>query len=165
MVNVYDGIYSTEFSFGGSCFIQLTFPDSQVGVLDSVKILINGLSSSKSPYAGISLLQGFDGTNFVDLWRLDKSIGEGWNTKTWNGANKPAYRAYKWSGTSSGSCRFGEIVFTGILANPDTASSTACPVKLVVGTATTSLNSVSYDASVTPRVDLISPRYGKVSGN
>jgi len=81
--NIYDGIYSTEYSVGGACWIQLTFPDQQYGYLESAKILINGLATNKSPFVGNSVLQGFDGVGYVDIWRLDGTIGEGWNTKTW----------------------------------------------------------------------------------
>jgi hypothetical protein len=62
----------------------LDFPDTQVGVLDSVKILINKLPNDKKPFAGVTKLQGFDGTAFVDILTLDINIHEGWNTFEFN---------------------------------------------------------------------------------
>jgi hypothetical protein len=100
----------------------LAFPEGQVGVLDSAKVLINGLNGTKSPFAPNTILQGFDGTNYVDLWRLDMTINEGWNTKNFADGSKPAYFAYRWSSTQG--CRFGEVVFTGIIAKSDPASFT-----------------------------------------
>ncbi len=50
--------------------MRLTFPDGQVGVLDSAKIHISALQSNKLPFDGNTVLQGFDGVNLVDIWRL-----------------------------------------------------------------------------------------------
>jgi hypothetical protein len=103
--------------------MRLTFPDGQVGVLDSAKIHISALQSNKLPFDGNTVLQGFDGVNLVDIWRLDNSVHEGWNAKNFPNDNKPAYSAYQWSSVSGG-CRFGEVVFTGIVVKSDAGSST-----------------------------------------
>ena len=129
-----------------------------------MKILINNLNTDKTPFSGVSKLQGFDGTNYVDVWTLDSTINEGWNTKEWT-SSKPSYQKYKWTGATAGSCRFGEIKFNGIVALNDSATSTACTPKLLIGSTSTDLNSVTYNSTVTATVASITPRYGKVSGN
>ena len=92
------------------------------------------------------------------------TINEGWNTKNFEDGSKPAYSAYRWSSTQGG-CRFGEVVFTGIIAKSDPASSTQCTAKLFIGTASQTLSIITYTATSTPKIDQIQPRYGKVSGN
>lgn len=39
-----------------NCWIELDFPDNEVGVLDNVKILINNLNTTKAPFAGVTKL-------------------------------------------------------------------------------------------------------------
>lgn len=52
-----DNIWPTEYTdSGANCWIELAFPDTQVGVLNSVKILINNLSTTKAPFAGVTKL-------------------------------------------------------------------------------------------------------------
>ena len=148
---------------GANCFIEVAFPSTQVGVLDSVKILINNLNTSKAPFSGVTKLQGFDGTNYVDILTLDSSIHEGWNQFEWTTA-KPAYQKYKWSGATAGSCRFGEIKYYGIVAKSDTATSTQCVPKLTIGGTSVDLNTVTYADTATPTVSALSQRYGKVTG-
>ena len=126
--------------------------------------MINKLNNDKTPFNGVTKLQGFDGTNYVDLWTLDKTIHEGWNTKQWD-SSKPSYSKYKLSGTTVGSCRIGEIKLFGIVALSDAASSTTCTPKLIIGTSSTDLSPVTYNSSVTPKITSIIPRYGKVNGN
>jgi hypothetical protein len=119
VTKVTDGVWPSEYTDpSANCWIELDFPDSQVGVLDNVKILINNLDTTKAPFTGVTKLQGFDGTQYVDIMTLDSTIHEGWNTFEWT-TNKPAYQKYKWSGATAGSCRFGEIKYTGIVSVSD----------------------------------------------
>lgn len=132
-------------------------------MLDQVKILINNLSTTKAPFAGVTKLQGFDGTAYVDILTLDATIHEGWNTFEWT-TNKPAYQKYKWSGATAGSCRIGEIKYTGIVAVNDINPSMSCTPKLKIGTTVTDLSSITYINSKTASVTSIVPRYGAVQG-
>ena len=52
-----------------------------MGVLDEVKFFINDLND-KSPFVdGNLVFQGSDdGVNFDDLWRVDMTVHEGWNS-------------------------------------------------------------------------------------
>ena len=162
---IQDGNWATEFvDAKANCFIELSFPGGQVGILDSAKFLINDIPNDKKPFVNTLKLQGWDGTAYKDLYTSDASIHDGWNTLTWETGSKPTYSKYKWTGAYVGACRLGEIVFNGIVAINDSATSTVCPVKLVVGSSTTSLNDVTYTSAKTPTVTSISPRYGKVSG-
>jgi len=54
---VSDGVWPTEYKdANANCWIEIDFPDTQVGVLDNVKILINNLSTDKTPFAGVTKL-------------------------------------------------------------------------------------------------------------
>lgn len=49
-----DGNWGTEFKDAKTnCFIELSFPDGQVGILDSAKILLNDVPNDKKPYINI----------------------------------------------------------------------------------------------------------------
>lgn len=51
--NVKDNVWPSEYTDpAAACWIELTVLDGHVGVLDSVKILINNLPTSKAPFAG-----------------------------------------------------------------------------------------------------------------
>jgi len=91
---------------------------------------------------------------------LDATIHEGWNTFEWTTA-KPAYSKYKWSGTT-GACRFGEIKYTGIVSVDSTATSQQCTPKLVIGTTSVDLSTITYSDAKTATITSIVPRYGAV---
>jgi hypothetical protein len=145
--------------------MEMTLPTGQVGVLDSIKLLISDVALDRMPYLSSAKIQGWNGSAWVDVWALDVTLLDGWNTKTFDAGSKPAYYKYKYSSWRTGGCKVGEIVFFGIVAVADTKSSTSCTASLVIDSTTTSLSSVTYDASITPKVNSITPRYGKVSGN
>jgi len=68
-------------------------------------------------------------------------------------------------GATAGSCRVGELKFFGIVSKNDVATSTSCTPSLKNGATLTDLSPVTYNASVTPTITSIVPRYGKVTGN
>lgn len=159
---VTDGVWATEYTDpAANCWIEIDFPDTQVAVLDNVRILINNLDTTKVPFADVTKLQGWDGAAYVDILTLDSTIHEGWNTFEWD-TSKPAYQKYKWTGATAGSCRFGEIKFHGIVAVDDTNTSTVCTPKLWIGGVSTDLNAITYDDASTATVTSVTPRYGKV---
>lgn len=80
-----------------------------------MKILINNLPTTKEPFAGVTKLQGWNGSAYVDVLTLDATIHEGWNAFTFE-SNKPAYQKYKWTGATAGSVRFGEVKFFGTVS-------------------------------------------------
>jgi len=128
-----DGVWPSEYNDpNANCWLEIDFPDTQVAVLDNVKVLINNLNTLKTPFAGVTKLQGWDGAQYVDILTLDATIHEGWNTFEWT-SNKPAYQKYKWSGATAGACRFGEVKFHGIVAVDDNNSSIQCTPKLWLG--------------------------------
>ena len=160
MSKVTDNQWPTEYTdYGTNCWIEIAFPDTQVGVLDRVSILINNLSTTKAPFAGVSKLTGFNGVNFVDILTLDSSIHEGWNTFEWK-SNKPAFQKYRWIGATSGSCQFGEIKYFGVVAVSNQNPSIVCTPKLLVGTSSVDLSPVTYSEASTATIARISPRFG-----
>lgn len=57
VTKVTDGNWISEYTDpNANCFIELDFPDTQVGVLDSVKILMNNINTDKTPFNGVSKL-------------------------------------------------------------------------------------------------------------
>ena len=95
---------------------------------------------------------------------MDGTIHEGWNTKYFDSV-KPAYNKYRWTGSTIGACRLGEVSFNGLIAKADTTTSTNCTPKLKIGLTSVDLNVISYKSTKTATISLITPRYGKVSGN
>jgi hypothetical protein len=92
---------------------------------------------------------------------LDNTIHEGWNTYSWT-TNKPSYQKYKWSGATAGSCRFGEIKFTGIVSVNDNNPTISCTPKLVIGTSSVDLSPITFKDTKTATISNIAPRYGAV---
>lgn len=78
--NVKDGNWQSEFTDPVSnCFIEMAFPDGQVGILDSSKILINSVPADKKPFINTLKLQGWDGAVYQTIWTADGEIHDGWN--------------------------------------------------------------------------------------
>jgi len=142
-------------------WIEIDFPDTQVAVLDSVKVLINNLDTTKVPFAGVTKLQGFDGTAYVDILTLTNEIHEGWNVFSWD-TSKPSYQKYKWTGATIGSVRFGEVKFYGIVSVSNVNAAHTCDVKMWVGGVATNLNPIIYSNTHTATIDSVTPRYGRV---
>ena len=106
--------------------MEMSLPTGQVGVLDSIKLLISDISLDRMPYISSAKIQGWNGSDYVDIWALDVNLLDGWNTKTFDSGSKPAYNKYKYSSWRTGGCKVGEIVFNGIVAVADTATQTHC---------------------------------------
>ena len=67
-------------STGSDCYFQIQYKENHVGVLDEAKFFINNLTD-KDPFVDNLVFQGSDdGAEFTDLWTVDKSIHEGWNS-------------------------------------------------------------------------------------
>jgi len=77
-------------------FVQVQFKTNYVGVLNEVGFFINRLID-KTPFIGGNLIfQGSnDGTAFTDLWKIDASVHEGWNTLYFTDGSLPAYNIYR----------------------------------------------------------------------
>lgn len=101
---------------------------------------------------------------FEDLWVMDESVHEGWNSKDFE-TNRPSYNIYRFQGTDAGSCRVGEVKLHGIESISDSASSYSCTPKLHLAGTVTQLNPVTYDSAVTPVLTGMSSRFGSVLGN
>jgi hypothetical protein len=110
-------------------------------------------------------LVGWDGSAWQTVWTADLGIHEGWNVQTFPAGSKPAFYKYRYTGTTAGACRLGEVEFSGMVAVTSTSASYSCPVNLLVDAGSTSLNSVTYSNTNTPTIATITPRYGSVIGN
>jgi hypothetical protein len=134
-------------------------------VLTSSKFILNNLPANKAPFLNVLKLVGWDGSAWHTLWTADHSLHEGWNVQNFATGSEPLYYKYRYTGTTAGSCRLGEVVFNGLVAVTSTSDSYSCPVNLVVGSSSTNLNAVTYASTHTPTIASISPRYGSVLGN
>lgn len=67
-------------------------------------------------------------------------------------------------GEENGSCRLGEIKLIGLEVFSDTNTSTSCTGKITIGGVESDLTAVEYNESVTPYLDVITPRYGAEQG-
>lgn len=77
-----------------NCYFQIKYKDSHVGVLNEVKFFITDLVN-KTPYVGNLIFQGSDdGLAFTDLWTIDESVHEGWNTHDFV-SDKPSFNIYR----------------------------------------------------------------------
>ena len=151
-------------STSSNCYFQIEYKENHVGVLDEAKFFINRLVD-KTPFVGNLVFQGSDdGVTFTDLWTIDKSVHEGWNSKDFE-TNRPSYHIYRFQGANSGSCRLGEVKLHGVESIDDDNSSYACTPKLIIDSVTTELNPVTFDETYTPVLTSMSDRYGSVLGS
>ena len=147
------------------CYFQIQYKPDHVGVLDEVKFFINQLTD-KTPFNGNLKFQGSDdGTTFTDLFTVDLSVHEGWNTYDFE-TNKPSYNIYRFQGAQSGSCRIGEVKLDGIESINSDATSYSCTPKLyLAGTdSAVTLNPVTFSSAQTPVMTGMSTRFISVLG-
>ena len=125
---------------------------------------MNG-SDAKAKYVNNLVFQGSDdGTAFTDLWTIDDSVHEGWNSKDFEAGSLPSYKIYRFQGKTSGSCRVGEVRLHGVESIDSDATSYECTPKLLLDGVKTPLEKVTYDAASTPVLTSMSSRFGSVLG-
>jgi hypothetical protein len=106
-----------------------------------------------------------DMTTWVELFTADKNVHEGWNYKKWSDSSEyPQYNAYRFYGSVAGSCNIKEIKFAGIQSIDDNNPTKACPVNLVVGGVSEALQGITYDGTLTGKLESTNPRFGTVKG-
>ena len=105
-----------------------------------------------------------DGVTFTDLWNIDKSVHEGWNSLDFE-ENQPSYNIYRFQGSIAGSCRIGEVKLHGIESIDNDDSSYSCTPKLLIDDTVTELNPITFDSAYTPVLTGMSSRFGSVLGN
>lgn len=108
-----------------------------------------------------------DGKEYVELFKVDENVHEGWNYFKFEKGKYPNYRYYRFRGLGrlNGPCRIGEIRFQGneVIENND--STYDCPAELVMkGEDNVVLNKPKYDGTVTPLLEKMEPRFGSVVG-
>jgi hypothetical protein len=108
-----------------------------------------------------------DGKAYTELFKVDGNVHEGWNFYSWEKAEYPKYRYYRFRGLggTSGPCLINEVKFTGneVIDNTDTTYD--CPAELVMkGEENVVLGKPKYKGDITPVLESMSPRYGAVTG-
>ena len=147
------------------CYFQIQYKPDHVGVLDEVKFFINQLTD-KTPFNGNLKFQGSDdGTTFTDLFTVDLSVHEGWNTYDFE-TNKPSYNIYRFQGAESGSCRVGEVKLHGKESIDNDSTSYSCTPKLILEKkdSASTLNPVTFTNTLTPVLTGMSTRFISVLG-
>ena len=153
-------------STAADCYAQVQYKPNHVGVLDEAKIFINKLTNKTPLIGGNLIFQGSnDGTTFTDLWTIDASVHEGWNSIDFDSGSQPAYNIYRFQGKVSGSCRIGEIRLHGIESIDDNNASFSCTPKLMVDGVATDLSPVTFDSTTTPVLTSLSTRFLSVKGS
>ena len=146
------------------CYFQIQYKENHVGVLDEVKFFVNKLID-KSPFVDNLVFQGSDdGQTFTDLWAIDKSVHEGWNSLDFEDS-QPSYNIYRFQGSTAGSCRIGEVKLHGVESIDNDEASYSCTPKLIIDDSVTELNPVTFDSAYTPVLTGMSSRFGSVLGN
>lgn len=106
-----------------------------------------------------------DGITFTDITTFGNEIHEGWNYVSYRDLpSKPSYNVYRYWGKVAGSCRVGEFRLTGVDVIADTNPTYPCTPNLIISGVTTPLTPVTFDGSMTPTLQSISPRFGTVTG-
>ena len=120
----------------------------------------------KETYANNLVFQGtMDSLTWTDIWRVDASVHEGWNYKSWKDtpSDAPNFTVYRFLGNATGSCVINEIKFAGIKTIDNNDASYSCPATLIVDDVSTDLMAdVTY--GLTAALDSIEPRFGPVTG-
>ena len=161
-VNMIDMSDSTK----SNCYFQIQYKENHVGVLDEVKFFINQLTT-KVPFNNELVFQGSDdGTTFTDLWTVDASVHEGWNSHDFEEGAQPSYNIYRFQGKQSGSCRVGEVKLHGKESIDNDSTSYSCTPKLILESedSASTLNPVTFTSTLTPVLTGMSTRFISVLG-
>jgi hypothetical protein len=149
----------------GNCYVGVAYPLNYVGFLSQVKFYMNAFTPST--FIGQLSFQGSnDGTSYTTIFTVGSEIHTGWNYYNYaEDGTEPIYRYYRLAGAGAGSCVVGELVLTGQVAIKDTNANYACTPSLSLN-GTTSVVPViaSYQATLTPLLTSLQPRFGTVKG-
>lgn len=128
-----------------------------------MKFFVNKLID-KTPFVGNLVFQGSDdGVTFTDLWNINQSVHEGWNTKDFE-EDRPSFNIYRFQGGKAGSCRIGEVRIHGVESIDSDTNTYSCTPKMSVDGVVTELEPVTYDSAFTPVLTGMSTRFGSVLG-
>lgn len=141
----------------------MEFREGYVASLSKVKYIVSDIA--KDNFIDVLAFEASnDGSTYTNLFTVDYNVGSGWNTHEFDSTSLPKYKFYRFKGSGSNSCKLNEIQLYGVETIDDSATTFACTPKLHVSGATTELSPVTYDGSITPLLQSISPRYGNVVG-
>lgn len=163
-----DGIKTIDIAddTNNDCYFEIqTEKDGHVFVLDEARVFLNNLNDI-TPFVNRLTLQGSSGDGvYRDIWTLDESVHKGWNSQSFRkDARPPAYKAYRFRGTSRGSCRVGEAQLIGIETLESSSSEVSCTPKAIIDGRTFELNAMAYSRQSTPVLTGMSPAFGSVYG-
>jgi hypothetical protein len=149
------------------CHIGVAFKENFVGLLTQAKFFLP--SGDKSIFPANLKFQGSnDNITFTDIYTADELIREGWNSIMFGDSEDiatPKYRFYRFLGSMAGVCNINEIELYGVeTIDNNNADYEVTPALYIGGSKVKDLGVVTYSGSITPKLTLISPRYGTVEG-
>lgn len=145
------------------CHVGMEFREGYVASLSKVKYIVADIAKDK--FIDVLAFEASnDGSTYTNLFTVDYNVGSGWNTHEFDSTDLPKYKFYRFKGSAASSCKLNEIQLYGVETIDDSATTYSCTPKLHVASATTDLSPVTYDGSITPLLQSISPRYGNVVG-
>jgi DUF2075 family protein len=168
-----DGVDDADYTDDSAeCYYATTFDANYVAVLDEVSIFLNDLDTSadRELIADLLVFQGSDDdfSTTEDLFTVSTDLHNGWNTHIWDsddGDTMPSYNSYRFLGSGAGACRVSEVKIVGVVAIDNEESTYDCTPVMTVDSVEYTLENVTYDATVTPSLSAISPRFGTVYGD
>lgn len=169
----FDGSVFTRVDENGStCKLGMEFKEGYVGQLSQVKYFINYISN-RAQYADNLVFEGYNtadatGADVHFLFNVTNSVHEGWNYHTFDPANKPNYRYYRFRGlgNASGPCRIYEVTLSGLEVIQDNNPTYACMPKVIMNgePSVSSSSAVTFENTKTAKLTAITPRYGSRLG-
>lgn len=168
-LNAFDDVMTDSVSGGstGECNIGMAFKPKHIGLLSSIKWFMGDIANGDTTYLQDKLIfQGsMDNTTYVDIFKVDLNVHEGWNYKTWEPKDYQKYRFYRFHGETKDLCKMNELKFTGVETIADENPTYECDVKVIVqGQENAVTNKVRFTDAMTPLLTAISPRFGTVTG-
>ena len=161
-----DNIFSTGYkSINTNCFIVIDFGEGLNGQLQRLKYFPAVIADS-TKFIG-SLFEGSnDNITYVSILTLDATTHDDWNI--WTPGSQTPYPTFRYiryrEGTSNSNCSLAEIQFYGIIVY-GIDGTTTCDVKINIGGQTQTVpNMVTYDSTLTPTLNTISPPHGTAGG-
>jgi hypothetical protein len=168
-MSVWDGSHQNGWTDPStSCHFGTAFRNNYVGVINEVKYFMNRFD--KFDYDGELKFQG-SSTGYPNSWltlfTVGKEIHEGWNYYNFPPGKELAYRYYRFYGSHSRSCIVGEISLRGYEVYDSSNLTHTCSANLIVNGVTPAITLkkyITYQATLTPLLKSISPRFGSVVG-
>ena len=156
-----------------SCSLGQRIKSGHVGTISKIRYFLPQTQQAEE-YKGGKFQTSNDGTTWTDLFTIDSTPMEGWNswdriTSGTTGSQHVTYKYVKYIPNPSADtlCDFAEIEIIGKIVLSDTGATKTCAAKLMRGTTllATEASAVAYAQTNTPTITALGPsRYIEAAG-